>query len=132
MEDAVAACCGRMETILSVYFQVTVNLLEAIKGSDDEAIAAAVDARSRCLEEYAAAMKEWLALPEAVRGVVMPESLKWHHLRIDEADTDVLRQIRAIQDEVGAEIARIGSARKVQRAYQSSAGDAARIVNGEG
>jgi hypothetical protein len=132
VSDRASACAAAIVAVLERYHQATVALSAALEQGRAEGIPGPVDARARCIEEYAAATAAWRSLPEAERDPSAVETFKWHHLRINQAETDVLRLATASMDEASGEIARIGTARKLDRAYQAPDGGPIRILNSEG
>lgn len=132
MAESARECGEAMAGLLERYHEATLALAAALRGGDDQAAAAAVTLRSRCIEEYATATERWLAIPEADRPGSIADKLKWHHIRINKADSEVLKYAQSLQDEVGGEIARLGAARKRERAYTMPADEPIRILKGEG
>lgn len=121
-----------MAGLLERYHEATVALAGALRDGDDQASGVAIALRAGCIEEYAAAIERWRAIPEEDRPAPIVEKLKWHHIRITNADSEVLKYAQSLQDEVGAEIARLGAARKRERAYTMPADEPIRILKGEG
>lgn len=121
-----------MEEALEAYRRATAELLDAVERLDDAAADEAVSARALCIERYARVVAAWRSLPAGERDDSLLAGTNWHRLRINEEDAAVLDRICAIRQEIGAEITRLGQARKADRAYQAPAADKLRIVNGEG
>jgi hypothetical protein len=121
-----------MLSLLERYHEATLALHEALRGNDSRASSAAIATRTRCIEEYAIVMERWRAIPESEHPASIVDQLKWHHIRITKAESEVLKYAQALQDEVGGEIARLGAARKRERAYTTPATDPIRILKGEG
>ncbi|MBI5418984.1 MAG: hypothetical protein HZA60_02740 [Deltaproteobacteria bacterium] len=122
---------ARMESVLATYHQATIDLVSALKRADPEAACEAMEARARCIEEYASEMDLLHGCPASERDPALIEKLRWHHLRINEADADAIRYIRSLQDEVREQLVQVGLARKIGRLYQPPPSEKIRIVNGE-
>lgn len=120
MGGTAETCAARMEEILAAYHRATVDLLDALQRSDEEAVSRQVGIRSRCIGDYSAQMDAWLRLPACDRSRSFRKIVRWHHSRIDETEADVDRYIRSLRDETKRRIARVAVARKATRAYRSS------------
>lgn len=117
---------------LESWFEATIGLLGALRQEDEEGVAAALSARAASLEAHAVALERWKRLPAASRPQAVIEKLNWHRIRINDLDSEVLSFAQALKDQVGDEISRLGTVRKVDRAYQIPAPKPIRILNGEG
>lgn len=120
MGGATDPCAARMDEILATYHRATVDLLDALRRGDEEAVSRQVRVRSRCIDDYSGQMAVWLRLPECDRSPSFREVVRWHHSRIDETEADVDRYIRSLRDETKRRIARVALTRKATRAYRSS------------
>ena len=119
-------------TLLESYYQATVDLLAALRQGNDAIVSAAVAVRAACIGDYAVAMARWNGLPAGARAPEVDEQRKWHHIRINDLDSEVLSFTRTLKDKVGEEISRLGAVRKMDRAYLNPTGKPIQILTGEG
>lgn len=132
MTERASGCARAMEEILAAYRKATADLLESIRQLDDPGTARGVAERADCIERYRGAVADWNILSERERDASLLETRDWHLRCIKEEDDGAIARIQSIQVEIGAELSRLGQVRKVDRAYQSPAGEKSRIVSGEG
>jgi hypothetical protein len=125
-------CAARMEEALAEYLESTKSLHAALRGSNPEEAAAAVETRDRCIRRYAEATDRWCALPEGSRNPELLGPISWHHHCINLADTEIIGYIESLKNEVGDHLASIGKRNKMERGYLPPTSGKAEILDGEG
>jgi hypothetical protein len=125
-------CAASMEEALSAYHDATGRLIDALSRMDADGACAAMETRERCVAAYRGAMDRWREGPKDERTAAAEERLRWHHVRIKNADADAVRYIRSLQDEVRVQLVRVGLAKKIERLYSQPAPETIRIVSGQG
>lgn len=130
MSDRARETAGNLERLLSGILEVTVACREAVRENDAGRAADLMGSRGALIEDYADGVAAWNALPREERPIPLRESLQWHHSRIEQADADVLREIRSLQEELRTRMARTGAVRKMEKIQRTSA-PGARILEGK-
>jgi len=130
-ENAPGIASG-MAGILEEYRRATGDLEEAVLGSDEAGIGAALAHRRDCIARYSAAVERWAALPGAERDRALLDAVRRHHLCIISADNDLIHRIESMKNGVGEAIVRVEKSERMRRSYLPPASGRERIVQGEG
>lgn len=121
-----------MGLILEEYRRAAGDLEDAVLGSDEEGIDAALSRRRDCIARYSAAVERWAALPGAERDRSLLEAVRRHHLCIIDADNELIHRIESMKNGVGEAIVRVEKSERMRRSYLPAASGRERIVKGEG
>ncbi len=121
-----------MSDILEEYRSAADDLVEGILDSDNAAVEKAIGTRWACLERYAAEVKRWDAIPGDEKDSRLSDSVRRHHLCIEQADNDVIQRIESLKNEVGEAIVRVRKVGRMRRSYLPAIDGTERIIDGEG
>ncbi len=121
-----------MVEILASYQSATDGLLEAVAVFDEPAIDSALERRGRDILLFRQAVEGWRQLPLCDQDVSLCDQINGHIACINETDADLMKRVLSMKETVGAELLRMGTLRKVDRAYLPAAEEMLRIVNGKG
>ncbi len=121
-----------MVEILSGYRSATADLVGAIERFDDGETDAAIERRARAIVSYQQTIDAWNRLATDEKDVSLLVPVNGHLACIREEDADVLKLAISIKEEIGGELSRLGTLRKVDRAYLPADTEMLRIVSGKG